>query len=239
VRAAGTGGGLLMTGGGFTSAFAEQLDAYLAFKQAMGVNGALRIWYLRKFDAYCCEHGRRVFDREAVEEWVTDQLTRSGGYRSWMSYIRDFGRWLRAHGQPDAYVLSDDWKAPFMPAHPYLLATGEIEAFFHAAARLATSSPWRWQAAAFFTLMHSCGMRTGEVRGLAREHVDLRHGHIDVVSSKGHRGRRLPVTEQVSDVLAACERASRQRFAARATFFVSSTGAPVTAATVCKVFHRI
>src|SRR5664279_2731129 len=72
------------------------------------------------------------------------------GHRSWMSYIRDFGRWLRARGHADAYVLSGKWKAPIVPARPYLLTKREIEAFFAAAARLDATSPWRWQAVAFF-----------------------------------------------------------------------------------------
>lgn len=45
-----------------------------------------------------------------------------------------------------------------------LLSSQEIEAFFAAAATLNAHSPWRWQAVAFFTLMHSCGLRTGETR---------------------------------------------------------------------------
>jgi hypothetical protein len=51
----------------FTSAFATELDAYLAFKTKMGFYGASRIWYLKQFDAYCTAHGRTVFDRDTVE----------------------------------------------------------------------------------------------------------------------------------------------------------------------------
>jgi hypothetical protein len=36
-----------MNAAGFTSAFASELDAYLAFKEAMGCYGNSRIWYLR------------------------------------------------------------------------------------------------------------------------------------------------------------------------------------------------
>src|SRR6266571_207191 len=104
-----------MSGRGFTSAFAAELDAYLAFKQNMGFCGGSRIWYLRKFDAYCSEHDRTVFDKDTVEGWVSAQLDRSGRYRSWMSYIRDFGRWLQATGASDAYVLSDRWKPRSFP----------------------------------------------------------------------------------------------------------------------------
>ena len=71
-----------MTSQGFVSVFAPQLEAYLAFKQAMGCYGTSRIWYLRQFDTYCARHGRTVFDRETVEGWVSEQLARSGRYRS-------------------------------------------------------------------------------------------------------------------------------------------------------------
>jgi len=227
------------TAHGFVSAFAPQLEAYLAFKQAMGCYGTSRIWYLRRFDTYCRQHDRTVFDRDTVEGWVLEQLGRSGRYRSWMSYLRDFGRWLQTHQNPDAYVLSDRWKAGVVPARPYLLSTEDIDRFFTAAARLHVQSPWRWQAVAFFTLMHSCGIRTGEARALRAGQVDLDGRHLDIVWAKGSRSRRLPVTRQVADVLGACDRASRRRFAARETFFVSATGNPVTAATAGVMFNRI
>lgn len=124
-------------------------------------------------------------------------------------------------------------------AHPYLLTTDEIARFFAAAAHLHARSPWRWQAVAFFTLMHSCGIRTGEARALRTEQVDLHAGHLDIIWAKGNRSRRLPVTSQVIDVLAACDRASRHRFPSRGTFFVSATGNPVTACSVGTVFNRI
>lgn len=87
-----------MNAHGFTSAFAPELDAYLAFKEKMGFYGSSRIWYLKRFDAYCTAHDRAAFDRDTVEGWVTEQLARSGRYRSWMSYIRDVGRWLQVTG---------------------------------------------------------------------------------------------------------------------------------------------
>jgi site-specific recombinase XerC len=70
--------------------------------------------------------------------------------------------------------------------------------------------------------------------------VHLRDWHIDIVWSKGNRSRRLPLTGDVIEVLAACDQVSRQRFgSSRRTFFVSATGNRVTAATVGKIFNRI
>jgi integrase len=228
-----------MSSHGFTSAFAAELDGYLAFKANMGFFGASRIWYLRQFDTYCSEHDRAVFDKKTVQGWVSVQLQRSGRYRSWMSYIRDFGRWMTVNGTTDAYVLSDRWKAPIVAARPYLLTRCEIELFFGAAAQIQTQCPWRWQAVAFFTLMHSCGLRTGETRALQTGQVDLDAGHIDIIWSKGHRSRRLPLTAEVVEILTTCDRTSRAHFASRRTFFVSATGNQVSPATVGKVFARI
>jgi integrase len=224
---------------GFISVFAAGLEAYVTFKKNMGSSGASRIWYLRQFDAYCAEYDRTVFDRDTVEGWVDAQLGRSGPYRSWMSYIRGFGRWLQANGASDAYVLTEAWKAPFVPARPYLLSRQEIDLFFETAPAFDVPSPWRWQAGAFFTLMHSCGLRTGEVRALQADQVNLDDGHIDVVWSKGNRSRRLPLTGQVIEVLDACDRNSRASFASRPTFFVSAAGTPVTPAAVGVTFGRI
>jgi len=228
-----------VSGHGFTSVFAADLDDFLAFKAAMGFTGNSRIWYLKRFDAYCTRHGATAFDRVTVEGWVTERLGSSGTYRSWMSYIRDFGRWLLTHRDPDAYVLSDAWKAPFVRAHPYLLTGEQIDRFFTAAAGVTANSPWRWQSAAFFTLMHSCGIRTGEARELLRQNVDLHTGHVTIVESKGNRSRRLPVTSDVIGVLRSCDRVSHARFPSRRTFFVSATGAPVAPAAVGVMFHRI
>ena len=93
-----------------------------------------------RFDAYCAAHDRTVFDKDTVEGWVGVQLQRCGRYRSWMSYIRDLGRWMTMTGIPDAYVLSDRWKAPIVAAHPYLLSRHEIDLFFAAAAGTAVAT---------------------------------------------------------------------------------------------------
>ena len=52
-----------------------------------------------------------------------------------------FGRWLNARGQPDAYILSDQWKASFIRPQPYLLTHEEIEGFFTTAASVDAQSP--------------------------------------------------------------------------------------------------
>lgn len=243
MRAARPGGGTIMieysSGHGFVSVFAADLDDYVAFKTAMGFTGLSRIWYLKQFDAYCTHHQSTTLDRVTVEGWVTERLASSGTYRSWMSYIRGFGRWVLVHRDSDAYVLDSTWRAPFVRSHPYLLTGEQIEKFFTAATSVRSKSPWEWQASAFFTLMHSCGLRTGEVRALRPEDVDLRGGHVTIIESKGHRSRRLPVTDDVTAILRSCDATSRKWFPGRRSFFVSATGSAVTPTSVGVIFHRI
>lgn len=224
---------------GFASAFATDLSDYLAFKGAMGFYGASRIWYLKKFDAYCTRNDLSVFDQATVEGWVTEQLRSCGQHRSWMSYIRDFGRWLVVHRDPGAYVLSEKWKAKFVRVTPYLLTAEQVEAFFTAATRIKADSPWAWQAVAFFTLMHCCGIRTGEARALAREDVDLGNRQITIIASKAGRSRRLPLTSEVTAILRTCDHVTQAHVGPRRTFFVSRAGTPVTPAAVGVMFNRI
>ena len=88
---------------------------YLAFKQTMGFYGASRIWYLRRFDAYCARHGRTVFDRDTVEGWV-HRATGAVRPVPVLDVVHPRLRPLAAGPQnADAYVLSDRWKAPFVP----------------------------------------------------------------------------------------------------------------------------
>lgn len=225
----------------FTSVFARELTRYLAFKQSMGCYGDSRIWYLRSFDTYCTEHEVASFDQQAIEGWVMlKKSSQPGSSPSWMSYIRDFGRWMRTHGNPEAYVLAESWKSGFFRSQPYLLSREEISLFFQSATELETTSPWNWQSVAFFALMHSCGLRTCETRRLQSRDVDLDKGEIDVLWSKGNRSRSLPITGQIIDILADCDRISRRKFGQqRPGFFVSSTAAPVSPASIGVTFNRI
>ena len=58
-----------MSGHGFASALAGDLDAYLNFKKEMGGRDtAARACYLRKFDTWCTEHGRAVAGQDTVKD---------------------------------------------------------------------------------------------------------------------------------------------------------------------------
>lgn len=175
MRAARAGRRIVMrpTEHGFVGPLAGELEEYIRFKASMGRHGATRVRVLRSFDRHCLEHGAVRLERGVVERWIAHRIDANpGGCRSWFSYIRDFGRWMRLAHDPDAYVLSDQWKAGSPRPTPYLLTDREAALFLRAAGTLESPSPWAWQSRAFFMLMACCGLRTREVRRLAVGHVD-------------------------------------------------------------------
>lgn len=230
-----------MNGPRFTSVFGPDLEDFLAFKESLGFFGKSRLWHLKSFDRYCTDHGLQNLDRSTVEGWVVSRLTgRPDSCRTWMSYIRDFGRWAPINGNENAYVLSDQWKSKRIRIQPYLFSHEEVSRFFDAAARLESNSPWKWQGLAFFALMYSCGLRTSEVRRLAVEDVNLDERFINVRWSKDNRGRRIPITNQIVGILADSARAWDQTLGKKRTeFFASSTGNPVTETVVGVIIHKI
>jgi integrase len=230
-----------MSGHEYTSVFAVDITAFLAFKESVGIVCNSRAWNLWDFDRYCAERRLTDFDRDTVEGWVKYRIDKNpqSVHLSWMSYIRDFGRFMRACGC-DAYVLSDRFRAKFVRVKPYLLSSSEIIAFFKEATHPKANSPWAWQAKCFFGLMHSCGLRTCEVRRLAACDIDLDSGFIDILWSKGNRSRRLALTEEVIGMLAECDVRTRAEFGNhRSAFFVSSLGNPVSPCSIGVMFNRI
>ena len=225
----------------YSSAFAADIEAFVAFKASVGIESSSRNWTLYAFDRWCAKHGAKEFDRYTVESWVKERRAEvSPAHLSWMSHIRELGRFMRANGHPDAYVLSDEFKSKMVRIAPYLLTKSEVDAFFGAAAAFDNGTPWAWQAPCFFGLMHACGLRTCEARRLKVCDVDYCAPAINIMWSKGNRSRRLAVTEEVAGMLERCDARTTTLFGAdRPAFFVGASGNPVTSGRACAVFRRI
>lgn len=225
----------------YTSALAPDIRAFVAFKASVGVTGNSMRWHLYDFDRWCAKRGFSSLTKDAVEGYVLDRLSKTDpGQTTWASYLREFGRWMRANGKPEAYVLSNEFRTTTARKVPYLLSGEEIDAFFGAAARLDMGSPMRWEARCLFGLMHSCGLRTCEARRLRVDDVDVDGMHIDVMWSKGRRSRRLAITDEVASMLEHCGSMTDAAVGAdRPSFFATRTGNPVGAAAVGAAFRRI
>lgn len=230
-----------MSGQRYSSALATGIRAFLEFKAGVGVDGETLAWNMRDLDKWCLANGVAELDRQAAEAYFRQRAARSSARQTtWVSYVREFARWLRLNGHPDAYVLPGEYRCRSERPIPYLLSQSEIDAFFESAASYDPPSPMAWEAGALFGLMHSCGLRTCEARRLRVEDVDPAGRTIDVLWSKGHRSRRLAVTDEVAGMLARCgDRTDAEVGAGRAAFFCTGTGGQLTGHAVAQAFRRI
>ena len=231
-----------MSGHAYTSAIADDIRAFVEFKAGTGVGGGTMLWYMRDLDLWCAETGATALDRATAEGYVGQLLERtSGTSTTWVSYVRELGRWMRLNGRPDAYVLPDGYASRPSRTLPYLLSSGEVSAFLAAAAAYDVPSPMAWQAKALFGLMHACGLRTCEAVRLRRGDVDVAARTVDVVASKCHRSRRLPVTDEVARMLAESDELTTAAVGAdREALFTRGTGRMLATTTDVDVaFRRI
>lgn len=230
-----------MRGHPYSSALAPDIRKFLDFKAGVGVGGASMAWRLWDLDRWLAANGSAELDRDAAEGYVRQYLERtSAGQTSWISYLREFARWLRLNGHPDAYVLPEGYRCRSERPIPYLLSQAEIDAFFAAAATYDPPSPMAWEARALFGLMHSCGLRTCEARRLRTCDVDPVGRTIDIMWSKGHRSRRLAITGEVADMLSRCDALTADAVGGdRAAFFTTGTGGRLGGAAVAQAFRRI
>jgi len=230
-----------MRGHPYSSALAPDIRAFLDFKAGVGVDGEAIAWNMWDLDRWCLANGVTELDRHAAEAYFRQRAERTSARQTtWVSYVREFARWLRLNGRPDAYVLPGDYRCRSERPIPYLLSQSEIDAFFEAAATYAPPSPMAWEARALFGLMHSCGLRTCEARRLRVEDVDTVGRTIDVLWSKGHRSRRLAITGEVAEMLARCDdRTDAEVGAGRRAFFCTGTGNRLGGDAVAQSFRRI
>lgn len=93
----------------FTSNLKPLIEDFLEFKHALGVKYDTGRFYLEQLDKYnVCHTNEVILTREIAEGWANKQAEKSiTGDRSWISPIREFGRYLYSIGYEDAYILSD------------------------------------------------------------------------------------------------------------------------------------
>lgn len=224
----------------FTSPLANDIRAFIEFKHATGVAFTDGEHIMRKFDHYAASTGSTSLTRNTVEGFIS--VFESGKphpNRHYLSYLRGFAVFCQACGHQDAHVVSPVFTSHQPRPATYLLDQTQIDAFFETAAMFKAADPWGWQATAFFGLMLTCGLRTCEAYKLNRSEVHLNEGVIDVLWSKGPRSRRLPISNEVAAMLAACDHQNTVFAPGRTRFFISTRGGPVNSSTPSRVFHRI
>jgi integrase len=228
----------------FISNLAPSLLDFLSFKNALGIEYKTGQFYLRQLDIFNYEHGNHnILTKEMVEGWANQQANKSTTQdRSWISTIREYGRFLRSLGDNDAYILDGRYTIQRYHAEVYLMTDGEIHSFFKACDSYVLKRNSLGRAYVFpalFRLLYCCGTRCGEARKLKCENVHLNKGYVDILQSKGHRDRRLYLSDELILYLKHFNKSIETCFQNREYFFPGGNGGICSSTALSSNFRKI
>ena len=155
----------------FTSNLKPLIEEFLEFKHALGIKYDTGRFYLEQLDKYNKHHSNLdILTRELAEGWANQQAEKSiTSDRSWISPIREFGRYLYSIGYEDAYILDDRYKIQKYHAEVYLLNEDEIKLFFEECDKFVLrhkSNGRPYVLPALYRFLYCCGVRCREARNL-------------------------------------------------------------------------
>ncbi len=213
----------------YISNLASMIENFIKFKIALGIQYKTSVYYLKQLDIYNYSHGNAsILTKEIAEGWALQYAAKTTSEdRSWVSPIKEFGRYLRSIGYPDTYVLDDRFKIQSYHAEVYLMTQAEIQDFFAECDRFvlrykAVGRPYVFPA--LYRFLYCCGARCGEARNLKYSDTHLDKGYIDILQSKGYRDRRLFLSDELIKYLKDYDQAIIRCFPEREYFFPGGYG---------------
>lgn len=221
------------------------IEDFLEFKYALGIKYVTGAYYLRQLDRYNYENGNfSIPKRDVVKSWANKQAEKSiTGDRSWISSIREFGRYLNnSVGYEDAYILDDRYTIQKYHAEVYLKSVSEIQIFFKECDKYVLrhkSNGRPYILPALYRFLYCCGVRCREARNLKCEAVHLLKGYVDIIQSKDYRDRRLYLSDELIEYLKKYDKAVNICFPDREYFFPGGAGGICSSTAVSANFRNI
>lgn len=228
----------------YLSKLAPLIKAFIEFKNALGIEYKTGAYYLKQLDAYNYNHKNlSILDRKTAEGWALNHAEKSVTRdRSWISPIREFGRYLQSIGYEDAYVLDNRFTIQLYHAEVYLMTELEIQSFFEECDHFvlrhkALGRPYVLPA--LYRFLYCCGVRCGEARNLKCKDVHLNERYADILKSKAHSERRLFLSDELSKYLIKYDKAIGKCFPEREYFFPGGRGGIYSSTAVSANFRNI
>lgn len=228
----------------YSSPFGPYISGLIAVKRASGYRYKTNEYYLRRFDRYCSLHSSSTaFSRELVLGWAQSKEGESPAvHRLRMSVVRELGKYMHALGVKAAFVLPSGLHRKIDRHVPHFFTEEEITRFFGACDSL---KPWGGTPArhlvlpVFFRLLYCCGLRTCEARRLRVEEVDLRNARIDIIGSKRHSSRRLPLQQDLLELLRIYDQRVSEIYPGRIYFFPTTRSECYKGSSVSDAFRAL
>ena len=228
----------------YSSVFAAYISGLVATKRASGYTYESAEYYLHRFDSYCSVHGgSSPFSRDLVIGWAKSKDEEDPGtHRVRMSVVRELGKYMQSLGVSDAFVLPSALHRKMDRYVPHFFTKEELTAFFRACDSLKPHAGMHARhlvLPVFFRLLYCCGLRTCEARRLRVEDVDLPRGTIDIIGSKRHSSRRMPIPEDLLGLFRTYDARVSAIYPGRIYFFPTTRSECYRRSSISVVFRAI
>lgn len=191
----------------YHSCLSPYIQQFLQEKGDSGFIYESEEWILKHLDAFCLQrwNSQPFLSKELVTEWWTlkaqeEMVTCSKR----MSVLRQFGFYMISLGK-EAYIPRYFYKSVKRVVH--ILSDEEVVSVFKVIDGYIPSMPYgafhrlAAEYKVIFRLLYCCGLRISEVRSIHTDDVDLDHGTLRIMQSKGRKDRMVYLSEDLTELL--------------------------------------
>ncbi|MEO7272697.1 MAG: tyrosine-type recombinase/integrase [Vicinamibacterales bacterium] len=234
---------------GFQSPLAAGIDAFLAYKRALGCGFRVEELSLRLLDRFLVAH--QITALGAITSDVVDAFLASRPRHAPRSYnhlrgtlVRLFD-WLAAHDQFGASPVRGRPRRSTRARLPFLFDDATARRLLDTASQLPDRGGTVGRGSTYrviFTLLYGLGLRVGEVARLCVSDVDLTRDLLVIRQTKFYKSRLVPFGPGIRGVLTAhLTRRARPSETARpsAPLFSLRGGRAVSPGTLSLTFHHL
>ncbi|NLB42587.1 MAG: tyrosine-type recombinase/integrase [Clostridiales bacterium] len=204
-------------------------EEFILYKTVMGYMYDTPKFYLKRYVDYVETVGpEAIFPEKSFTTRYLDSLTNApGSLYGTVCVLREFSRYLFKHGYEKVYIIPP--KSASLPTAepPYFFTQKEINKFFEKLDGIQKNPSFKGRelvVPAIFRLLYCCGLRCKEARTLECCNVHMDELYIDVLLSKGHKSRRIFISEQLVEYMHNYDSRIRMMFPKRKYFFPHGDG---------------
>jgi integrase len=228
----------------YSSVFGPYISSFVKMKRASGYRYEREEYSLHDFDNYCSSHAKsETFSRDLIIGWAKAKNREDPGtHRVRISPVRELGKYMQSLGISDAFVLPSALHRKIERYVPHFFTNQELTAFFTACDNLKPHAGMHARhlvLPVFFRLLYCSGLRTCEARTLRICDVNLHCGIIDIIGSKGHRSRRIPISQDLLVLFRAYNERVSEIYPNRIYFFPTKRSGCYKGKSIAPIFRKI
>ena len=232
----------------FRSACADGIQAFLAYKRALGRQYRAEEKALRLFDRFLAE--RRITTAAEVTPVMIDEFLSSRPRPAPRSYnhlhgtLARFFDWMIRHERLECSPVRSKPRRGTRVRLPFLLDPAAARRLFDVAGQLPDTRFTACRGSSFrtiFTLLYGLGLRVGEVERLLIGDIDATRRVLHIRDTKFAKSRLVPFGPRIDAVLTAhlARRAKQQPLSVEMPVFAKRSGRPISAVAISLMFHQL